>query len=173
MDHSSPDPLAAALIAECRHRIVGESRPRVLACLAKLNDEQIWRRPNERSNSAGNLVLHLCGNLRQWVVHGLGGAADIRERDAEFAQRGPIPSTELAERFSRTMDEVDRVLDRLDSADLLTPRRVQGFDETGVSVLVHATEHLSYHTGQITYITKAATDEDIGFYRGIELNRTG
>lgn len=164
---------ARALLSEVERRMFDESQPRILWCLSALREEQVWRRANERSNSVGNLVLHLCGNIRQWMIHGLGGAEDERRREEEFAERGPIPTERLIEQFNQTMDEARAVLDRLDPALLLTERRVQGFDETGLSILIHVVEHLSYHTGQIAYITKASEDTDLGFYDGRDLNVTG
>jgi uncharacterized damage-inducible protein DinB len=160
----------AALIAECRRRLFGESLPRLRQCLGELAVEEIWARPNERTVSAGNLVLHLSGNVRQWIVAGLGGAPDVRERQAEFDATGPMPTAELLGRLEATLAEASRVLDALDPADLLRPRRVQGFTESGLCILVHVVEHFSYHTGQIAYMVKSRKNVDLGFYRGTDLN---
>jgi uncharacterized damage-inducible protein DinB len=159
-----------ALIRETERRLFEESLPRIEKCLSLLGEEEIWRRPNVRSNSVGNLVLHLAGNVRQWIVHALGGAPDERERDAEFAERGPVPKDELMATLLRSLDDVRRTLDGLDPATLLETRRVQGFDENGVSILVHVVEHFSYHVGQITWVTKAWRDVDTGYYAGLDLN---
>lgn len=159
-----------ALIAEAKRRMFDESQARIVTCLRALSVEQVWRRPNAQSNSVGNLVLHLSGNIRQWIISGLGGAADERQRDAEFAERGPMPVEELLQRLNETMHEARATLDRVDPATLLQPRRVQGYSESGLSIIVHVVEHLSYHTGQIAYITKAAAATDLGFYRGQNLN---
>ena len=167
------DGLVAALRRESRWRLLEESLPRIRKCLGELAEEEIWLRPNEESNSVGNLVLHLCGNVGQYVLSGLGGATDDRERPKEFSERGPIPRVELLERLNRTMEEAGRVIDRLDAAKLLKKRVVQGFDYDGLGILIHVVEHFSYHTGQMAYFVKARKGIDLGFYRGVNLNRTG
>src|SRR5437763_5438710 len=86
--------IAAAVGSTAAHEL-NNACDRIKHCLRQLNDEQIWRRPHPSLNSIGNLTLHLCGNLRQWIVAGIGGAADIRDRPAEFAERGPVPKTDL------------------------------------------------------------------------------
>jgi uncharacterized damage-inducible protein DinB len=157
------------LVAEVRRRLFDESVPRVKKCLAELSDSEIWYRPNEHSNSVGNLVLHLCGNMRQWVISGLGGAPDLRKRQAEFDERGPIPTPELLRRLDEVMSGVAQVLDHLTYEQIIQPVVVQGFNETGLSILLHVVEHFSYHTGQITYFTKWKKDVDTGFYAGVQL----
>ena len=120
----------------------------------------------------GNLVLHLCGNVRQYVIAGLGGAADVRERAKEFTERGPLPRAELLERLEQTLAEAGKVLDRLDPARVLEKQTVQGFEYDGVGILVHVVEHFSYHTGQLAYFVKARKGIDLGFYRGVDLSLT-
>ena len=159
-----------ALIAETKRRLFKDSVPRIRKCLAHLSLEEIWRRPNAEVVSVGNLVLHLCGNVRQNIVAGLGGAPDTRTRDREFAEAGPIPAAELLARLDETMADVDRALDRLDPESLLEIRRVQGFQENAVSILVHVIEHFSYHVGQITYYVKTTKAVDLGYYAGVDLN---
>jgi uncharacterized damage-inducible protein DinB len=161
-----------ALIRECRRRLMDESFPRIRKCLAELSEDELWLRPNEQSNSVGNLVLHLCGNVGQYVLSGLGGAPDHRERPKEFSERGPLPRVELLARLDRTMEEAGKVLDRLDPTAILDKQTVQGFEYDGVGILVHVVEHFSYHTGQIAYFVKARKGIDLGFYRGVNLNRT-
>jgi uncharacterized damage-inducible protein DinB len=164
------DRLVAALRRESRRRLLEESLPRILRCLAELTDEEIWWRPNEETNSVGNLVLHLLGNVGQYILSGLGGAADRRERSKEFSERGPIPRADLVGRLERTMAEAGRVIDGIDVAALLEPRVVQGFDYDGLGILIHVVEHFSYHTGQIAYAVKARKGIDLGFYRGVNLD---
>jgi len=118
-------------------------------------------------------VLHLAGNVRQYIIATLGGAEDVRERQKEFDEQGPLPTPELLGRLERTMAEASAVIDRLDTAALLRQHRVQGFDYTGLGVLVHVVEHFSYHTGQIAYIIKSRKNVDLGFYRGRDLNQRG
>jgi uncharacterized damage-inducible protein DinB len=159
-----------ALLAETRRRLFKDSMPRIRKCLAHLSEEEIWHRPNAEVVSVGNLVLHLCGNVRQNIVCGLGGAPDDRVRDDEFSETGPIPAAELLARLDRVMADVDLALDGLDPASLLEIRRVQGFEESAVSILVHVVEHFSYHVGQITYFVKSRKAIDLGYYAGFDLN---
>ncbi|MDH3243757.1 MAG: DUF1572 domain-containing protein [Saprospiraceae bacterium] len=159
-----------ALISEVRRRLVKECSERTLKCLGLLSEQEIWYRPNEHSNSVGNLVLHLCGNVRQWLFSTLGGKPDIRQRQAEFDEKGPIPGKDLEQMIEDLMDEVNRLLDNLKPEDLLKTYPVQGFDESGVAILLHVTEHFSYHVGQITYFVKAHKDLSVGYYEGINLD---
>ncbi|MFQ5865010.1 MAG: DinB family protein [bacterium] len=162
-----------ALVAECERRLFDESLPRLKKCLSVLTQDEIWFRPNSETVSVGNLVLHLCGNVRQWIISGLGGVPDIRERSKEFSQSGPIPVNELLERLEETTQEVRYVLQRLDPVTLLDKRLVQGFEESGLSILVHVVEHFSYHVGQIVYFVKSKKALDLEFYTGIDLDKTG
>jgi len=136
---------------------------RILRCLDELKGYEIWWRPNEAANSAGNLVLHLSGNVRQWIVSGLGGAADVRKRDMEFSERGPVPRRELAARLSATVNEACRVLKKLNAAALARKYTIQGFRVTGLEAVCHVYEHFSHHAGQIIYITKMIRGKDLQF----------
>jgi len=132
-----------------------------------LTDEQIWWRANEESNSIGNLVLHLCGNARQWIVCGVGGASDARDRDAEFAQREVIGRDELRSRLRSTLTDVEATLRQLKSQDpsvLLEQRTIQGSPVAILEAIFHFTEHFSMHTGQIIMLTKMMTASDLRFY---------
>jgi len=157
------------LIAEVKRRLFEESMPRLKKCLDQLTEEEIWQRPNAQSNSMGNLVLHLSGNIRQWVLSGLAKAPDERKREQEFAQRGPIPKAELLADLKKTMEEVAEALDHIQPEDLMTHHEVQVFHESGLSILVHIVEHFSYHVGQMTYYVKALKNIDMDYYRGMEL----
>jgi len=163
--------LYVMLIQETRRRLLGESLPRLKRCLDLLEEEEVWLRPNESSNSVGNLVLHLCGNARQWIVSGLGGAVDNRRRSEEFSARGPLPKSYLIELLDALASDIEAVLDRLSEGDLLKVYPVQVFQETGVSILVHVVEHFSYHVGQVGYFVKARKNLDLGYYSGHDLER--
>src|SRR5690242_6967226 len=102
-----------------RQFLVDEYLPKIERCLERLTDEQIWWRPNAESNSIGNLVLHLCGNARQWIVSGVDGEPDNRHRDAEFAQRAVIGREDLVSLLRGTLAGVSRVLERLDTDALV------------------------------------------------------
>ena len=142
---------------------------RLKKCLAELTEAQILYRPNKSSNSIGNLVLHLHGNVRQWVVAGLGKNKDVRERQLEFDEQGPVSTKKMLADMDQLMVEVNAILDNTTSDDLLEVRNVQGFQESGLSILVHITEHFSYHVGQMTYIVKMLKDKDMGYYDGHNL----
>jgi len=159
--------------SEVRRRLIDESTPRLKSCLEKLSDEDIWWRPNDNSNSVGNLILHLCGNIRQWMLSALGGSVDNRVRQKEFDERGPLPKDALIQKLDQVMIEVDELLDRLHPEILIEKKVVQGFEETGISILIHVIEHFSYHVGQIVYMTKAAKDIDLKFYGNKDLDVTG
>jgi uncharacterized damage-inducible protein DinB len=151
-------------LAYCRRRLLNEYYPKVEMCLAELNDVDVWWRPHETSNSIGNLILHLNGNIRQWIVAGLGGARDERDRAAEFAERTSIPKAELLQRFHAVLTEADAVLAGLDSSVLLSSRRIQNYDVTCLDAISHVVEHVAQHLGQIIYITKLRKGIDLKFY---------
>jgi len=160
------------LIKESRRRLLGESLPRIRKCLGELTEAQLWLRPNDSTVSAGNLVLHMIGNIRQWILTGLGDAPDKRIRQSEFDETGPIPEDELLTEIEAVMIKTGEVLDGLSEEDLKAEKIIQGFSETGLSILVHVIEHTSYHTGQITYITKSLKNVDLKYYEGFDLDRT-
>ena len=139
-------------------------RERIETCVRKLTAEQIWTRRHENENAIGNLVLHLCGNVRQWIICGVGGASDQRDRDAEFARREPLETEELLSRLRETLDDADGVLNRLRPEDLLSKRKIQVYDVTVLHAIYHVAVHFSEHTGQIIWATKGLTGEDLGFY---------
>ncbi len=137
---------------------------RIETCLDKLTDEQVWARGGENENAIGNLALHLSGNVRQWIVSGVGGAPDARQRDTEFDARGGIPIAELRNRLRGTIEEATAVI-RSVSAERLTERiTTQGYNVTVLEAVYHVVEHFSMHTGQILFVTKMLTGEDLGFY---------
>jgi uncharacterized damage-inducible protein DinB len=158
------------IIAQFRERVFCESVPRLKKCLAELSDEEIWSRPNENSNAIGNLVLHLCGNARQWILSGLGGMPDKRERQKEFDQRTIIPKADLLKLLDDLVVELDSLLDKITAIELLRVRPVQIYQETGVSILIHVIEHFSYHVGQMTYAVKYMKNKQMGYYGGQNLS---
>ena len=155
--------LAQICLRQWRARFEERYLPRIVGCLEQFSDEEIWWRPNDASNSVGNLVLHLCGNMRQWIVSGLGGVPDSRERDKEFAERGPIPRAALRDKFQHTVKEASSVMARLKPEALTRPYHIQGYDVTGYEAAAHVIEHVAYHAGQIIYVTKLKRAKDLGF----------
>lgn len=156
---------ASLFLANARQLIAKQNLPHIVKCLQQLSEEEIWWRPNPASNSAGNLVLHLCGNVRQWIISGLGGAPDKRQRDLEFSEHGPIPRRELVTRLRRTVRDAFRVLVKLSDDSLARKYSIQGYHVTGMDAVFHVTEHFGYHAGQIVYITKLKRGEDLKFWR--------
>lgn len=151
-------------IERSRHFLRDDFLPRIVTCLDKLGDEDLWWRPNEASNSIGNLVLHLAGNARQWIVAGVGGAPDVRKRQQEFDRRDPMPGAELKAHLRNAIEDVDATLARVTETQLLDPRLIQGYDTTVLGAIYHVVEHFSMHTGQILLLTKARTGADLGLY---------
>src|SRR5258705_68529 len=141
-------------VARSRYHLSQDFLPKIERCLELLNDEQIWWRPNSESNSIGNLLLHLSGNARQWIVCGVGGAPDARDRDSEFAQREIITRDQLLARLTQTLADVDTALARVDANDLLEKKNIQGLEVTMLDAILHVVEHFSMHTGQIILLTK-------------------
>lgn len=151
-------------INRSRYYLGSDFLPKIERCIALLSDEQVWWRPSPESNSIGNLVLHLSGNVRQWIVCGLGGADDARDRDSEFKQRDVITREELLARLRRTLAEVDDVLARFDPEKLLEKRKIQELEVTALEATLHVVEHFSMHTGQIILLTKMMANTDLAFY---------
>ncbi len=147
-----------------------ESSRMVRKALAELDEADIWKRPNAASNSIGNLILHLCGNIRQYAISALGNIADARQRDAEFATREGYSKAELLHMLQQTVDEAKATIQRSDAENWLRVRSVQGFEFSGIGIVIHVVEHYSYHTGQIAFWTKLLKDKDLGFYDGLDLN---
>jgi uncharacterized damage-inducible protein DinB len=167
MPVTSKDDNATALAVEFlsnSRKELRTRRERIETCVRKLTEEQIWTRRHENENAIGNLVLHLCGNVRQWIICGVGGAVGRRDRDAEFARREPLAAEELLTRLRETMDEADQVLEGVQPADLLSTRKIQVYDVTVLHAIYHVAVHFSEHTGQIIWATKGLTGEDLAFY---------
>lgn len=147
-----------------RHYLAEDYLPRLVAVLRQLHDEDIWWRGNEASNSIGNLVLHLCGNVRQWIVSSIGGAADVRDRPSEFARRDGLSRDELVTLLEGTIADVDAALARVTLAQLDERRTIQGIDTTVMSAIYHVVEHFSGHVGQIVMLAKLRLGKDLGFW---------
>lgn len=141
-----------------------QSLEKIEKAVSRLTIEQVWERRHETENSVGNLLLHLEGNVRQWILAGVGGAPDERDRDAEFAERSPISPAELLSRLRATVGEAVALLERLPPERLLDRRRVQVYDLTALNAVFHCVEHFGGHAGQILWAVKRMTGEDLGFY---------
>lgn len=154
-----------------RRKLLEEYWPRMRSCVESLTDEQVWWRPNDSSNSIGNLLLHLNGNVRQWLIVSFQRSKDTRDRPSEFNERNQIPAAALLDRLDATMREVSELLSGLHESDLLTDFAIQGYKVTGLDAIYHVVEHFGFHHGQIVYITKMIRNADLGFYP--ELRATG
>lgn len=149
---------------------IGLNFPRIKTCIELLSNEEVWQRSNASSNSIGNLVLHLCGNMTQYIISALGRNEDKRERDYEFSAMEGYTAAELLEKMKTVTEECIKIINGLGEKQLLAQYEVQGYQLSGIAVLVHVTEHYSYHTGQIVFLTKSLKDIDTGFYKEKNLN---
>jgi uncharacterized damage-inducible protein DinB len=148
-----------------------ENTAKIERCLNELSEEEIWKKPNNSSNSVGNLILHLCGNITQYIISSLGENEDNRKRNIEFETTSGYNRLELFKKLTETIDQAILTIKNLSDKDLLKFRSVQGFDYSGIGILIHVVEHYSYHTGQITFWTKLLKGKDLGFYTGVDLNK--
>ncbi len=158
-------------LIEVSIKYLNESLKRINKCYGELSENEIWVRPNDSSNSMGNLVLHLCGNITQYIISSLGNSPDERKRDEEFQANGGQNKAQLLEKLKSVIHESNSIIRALREDQLLRKYHVQGFEMTGVDILIHVVEHLSYHTGQIVFYTKELKDIDMGLYSGIDLNQ--
>jgi len=141
---------------------------RIEDCLGRLTAEQVWARGTENENAIGNLALHLCGNVRQWIIAGVGGKPDIRVRDQEFAARGDVEPAELAERLKLTVEEAVAVIGEVTAARMAEHVTIQKYDIPVMEAIAHVVEHFAQHTGQIIFATKMLTGQDLGYYKHLK-----
>jgi Protein of unknown function (DUF1572) len=170
-DESPPPGVSGLFLDFSRRKLLDEYWPRMRRCVESLTAEQVWWRPNAASNSVGNLLLHLNGNVRQWLVSSFNNSTDTRDRPAEFSARQAMETAALIRLVDTTMQEAAAVLVRLSEADLLKTFAIQGYTVTGLDAVYQVVEHFGMHYGQIAYLTKQLRGEDLGFYR--ELDKTG
>lgn len=165
--------LASAFVSAAVQQLRDAYLPRLRRALAVLDPADLWWRPHAGSTSVGNLLLHLEGNVRQWILSGLGGLPDARERAAEFAAREGAQDAALLAALERTVARACEVVGTLDEAALLEPRVIQGFEVRGLDAVFHVVEHFGWHVGQITWIAKARGGEGhgIAFYDDVALDR--
>lgn len=147
-----------------------ESTRMIQISFEKVNEQQVWQRPNNSSNSLGNQILHLCGNMTQYVISSLGEQEDHRDRDAEFNARDGYTKEILIDKLQTTVNQVKEVIQNAMEEQLLKKRYVQGFHFSGMGCVIHAVEHYSYHTGQIAFWVKELINQPLGFYDGLDLN---
>lgn len=159
----TPQSPLIALVAHARERLA-EHHGQIARCCSLLSPAQVWHRSNAHTNSVGNLVLHLCGNVTQWVIGGLGGQQVTRDRPAEFAERGPLPTDAVVQKLRQTVEQADVILDSLDEPTLTRTYEIQGYSIIGAVAVFHVVEHFAIHTGQIVHMTKCLRDLDLSIY---------
>ncbi|WP_422080293.1 DinB family protein [Ulvibacterium sp.] len=161
--------LAEEFIVQSIYRM-DESTRMIHICMEQLSEEEIWTRHNESSNSIGNQILHLCGNITQYAIAALGQKADSRERNKEFETRSGYSKSQLVRMLEDTVEKAKRAINGSTVENLMRKRNVQGFYFSGMGIVIHVVEHYSYHVGQIAQWTKMLKNRDLGFYDGIDLN---
>ncbi|HKV38297.1 MAG TPA: DinB family protein [Blastocatellia bacterium] len=169
---ATPQPAGVAFVRHARFRLKEDYRVKIGIALGTVTDEEVWWHPNDASNSIGNLLLHLTGNVRQWLGAGLGGAPDLRDRPREFTEAGAYSKSQLLAMLDQALAEADGVLARIESEQassgsdrpLQALHEIQGFRQTALDAVFHVVEHFSYHTGQIICLAKAKAVEEIRLY---------
>jgi len=139
---------------------------RIEDCLGRLSVEQVWTRNSDNQNAVGNIVLHLCGNVRQWILGGVGGQSDLRDRDSEFTARGGVQPSELAAKLKATVAEAAEVIRNCPIERLMENKTIQKvYNTTLMEAIYHVVEHFAQHAGQIIFATKLLTNDDLGYYK--------
>jgi uncharacterized damage-inducible protein DinB len=164
MKNSGQRAIGSEYISYSRRRLLKEYFPKIKSCLEQLTDDDVWWRAHETDNSIGNLILHLSGNIRQWIITGIGGGKDVRNRQEEFDERTKIPRSQLLQLFEETLREADTTLEQFDPEKLLEVRHFQKWDHTCLDAIFHVVEHVAQHMGQIIYITKLRKGVDLKFF---------
>jgi uncharacterized damage-inducible protein DinB len=162
-------PTAQSFLEASMYRFA-ESHERIIKCINVLTDEQILARPNKVSNSVANIVIHLMGNITQYILSSLGGASDERDRNNEFVPRDHFDRALLVSKVDQVFNIAKETMQSMTEEELLRKRFVQGFYFDGIAIILHVVEHASYHVGQVTYLTKMYTNKETNFYEGIDLN---
>ena len=166
MNHDS---LKDTFIQNALYRL-NESTRMLEKAIVHISNKDLWKQPNQNTNSIGNLILHLCGNLTQYGFASLGNEPDTRNREAEFILQPKMTKVVLLEKLHGVLNKVMHTIQMCSDADWVRQRQVQGFNLSGVGIVMHIVEHYSYHTGQIALLTKLFHNVDLGFYDGFDLN---
>ena len=167
---SKEEKIVEELVKNALYRM-DESTRMIQKSLVEISEDEVWLKPNESLNSIANLILHLCGNITQYIISSLGEVEDLRNRDLEFTMRKNASKSYILRQLEDTVDTAKRVIFDANLNQLLDVRSVQGFSFSGVGVIIHAVEHYSYHTGQIAFWVKQLKNKDLGFYDGIDLKQ--
>ena len=154
---------SGALFLTTARESLAEGLRKIEHCAHQLNEEQVWWRPRPEMNSVANLMLHLAGNIRQWICHGVGGARDIRNRPEEFADRSELPKNNILSMLRSAVREADAVMERLAAEKLTDPRRIQGFDTTVLAAIFDSVAHFRGHSQEIIHMTREILGERYKF----------
>jgi hypothetical protein len=163
MSDLTDDTTVGRALLEESSRQLAKATAVIKHCLNQLNDDQAWWRPTPSQNSIANLLLHLCGNVRQWVISGVGGAPDVRRRPDEFSEQGPISKAELLHRLDEVVHQAAAVLRAASPDELLKHRRIQGFETNGLSAIFDSVAHFKGHTQEIICLTRMQLGEAYKF----------
>lgn len=163
------DDLVSEFLKNSSYRL-DEGTRMIKISLDSVSESDIWKKPNESSNSIGNQIAHICGNMTQYIIASLGERDDYRNRDEEFSMTGGFTKSQLIQKLEDTVKEAKVILKQCNKKQLIKIREVQGFKLSGIGIVIHAVEHYSYHTGQIAFWTKLMTNKDLGFFDGRDLN---
>lgn len=158
------------VVDEFQTRVFDESYVRIYKCLSLLTEKQLWDSPHANIPSVGSLILHLSGNVRQWILSGLGGEVDNRNRDEEFKKHHNIRKADFIFLLENLKIQLKTCFNEMNDDILVKELEIQGFSVSGFSAIIHVVEHFSYHTGQITTLTKIYTNKETGFYSDLNLN---
>jgi uncharacterized damage-inducible protein DinB len=148
-----------------------ENTEKMAGCLALIRESEFWHQPNPHTLSIGTTLVHLRGNITQYIPSSLGHQPDLRVRDQEFATRGGATQAEVWGAFQQTIDQAQHVIKQLSESEALRVRPVQAYHLSGIGIVLHVVEHYSYHTGQVAYITKLLHGRELNFYAGVDLNQ--
>lgn len=168
-----PTQSALSEFREVATRKLARDLEQIERCATLLSEEQLWQRPNDHCNSVANQILHLTGNVRQWIVTGIGGLPFDRNRDAEFSERGPLPIECVLTPLQEIIRDATAVIGEMTDETLERRHDIQGYDVTGMTAVFHVSEHFSFHTGQIVHITKAILDVDLSLFDQQGMRRVG
>lgn len=169
-DPGMENPLIPLIKSEFETRIIRESVPRIKKCMSLAGEDRLAWRPNPATNSIGNLVLHLCGNMTQYIYSTLGAHEDRRDRSSEFSATGPFSLLELNSILDESASRSWSVIQHITEMQLLNKYTVQCFDLSGYEIVSHVIEHFSYHTGQVALLAKIMEGKDLGFYQDMKLD---
>jgi len=164
--------LSQAFLQKSVSLLASDYLPTIERCLQHLTDEDVWSRPNDASNSIGNLLLHLRGNVTQWIIGGVGERVYERRRQQEFDERTHIPAKKLLAELKAVVEEAGEIIRGLKGNALLTRRQIQDCDVTVLEAIYHVVEHFGMHTGQIILLTKARTGTDLKLWQPRSISTT-